>query len=118
MRSATNRARRRSGFTLVEIMIALLILSLLLAIAVPSFMLARQRAQTKTCVSNLRQIRCAKEVWAMAAIKGVADPPPTWDDLRPAYLKREPRCPADGVYTIGAVDVEPTCSVGGEHTIN
>ncbi len=34
------------------------------------------------------------------------------------YLRSEPRCPADGTYTIGSVNTPPTCSVGGTHKLD
>ena len=64
MRTLLNRRRER-GFTLVEIMIVVLIIGILLAIAVPSFMNARERSRANACRANLRQIQAAKEQWAL-----------------------------------------------------
>ena len=58
MRTLLNRRRER-GFTLVEIMIVVLIIGILLAIAVPSFMNARERSRANACRANLRQIQAA-----------------------------------------------------------
>src|SRR3954454_126321 len=55
----------RKGFTLVEIMIVVLIIGILLAIAVPNFIKARESSRTKACVANLKQIDSAKEQYAM-----------------------------------------------------
>ncbi|GIV13145.1 MAG: hypothetical protein KatS3mg021_1427 [Fimbriimonadales bacterium] len=49
MRNLMSHRRRERGFTLVEIMIVVLIIGILLAIAVPSFMNARERSRAK-CV--------------------------------------------------------------------
>jgi prepilin-type N-terminal cleavage/methylation domain-containing protein len=110
MRSLFNKARH--GFTLVEIMIVVLIIGILLAIAVPNFIRARESSRAKSCVSNLKQIDSAKEQWAMDNKKTSADSP-TATDLYGAtkYVKSTPSCPASGTYTINAVGTAPVCSV-------
>lgn len=55
----------KKGFTLVEIMIVVAIIGLLAAIAIPSFMRARQSSQSTGCINNLRQIDAAKDQYAM-----------------------------------------------------
>ncbi len=110
--------RRRGGFTLIEIMIVVLIIGILLAIAVPNFMKARESSRTKSCVANLKQIESAKEQWAMdtRAASGAAV---TDANLFGAalYIKVKPLCPSGGDYTIGNVDANPTCSIGGTHAL-
>ncbi len=86
-------------------------LTLLPAIAIPNFVKARQTAQANACINNLRQIDAAKQEWALENSKKSTDTP-TQSDLT-HYLKNGqwPTCPVGGTYTIGAVGVEPTCSV-------
>ena len=55
----------RRAFTLVEIMIVVLIIGILVAIAVPNFVRARESARARACVGNLSQIDSAKEQYAM-----------------------------------------------------
>ena len=112
------RNKKSKGFTLVEIMIVVLIIGILLAIAVPNFIKARETSRTKTCLANLRQVESAKEQWAMEMKKGATDTP-GWGDLVGAagYLKAQPACPSGGAYTINDVATSPTCSTGGTHVL-
>ncbi len=106
----------KRGFTLIEIMIVVLIIGILLAIAVPNFMTARRNSRTKACIANLKQIQSAKEQWAMKNNQG-GTATPTEADLAPEFIKSMPTCPEGGTYTIGTVDTDPTCSIGGEHVL-
>jgi prepilin-type N-terminal cleavage/methylation domain-containing protein len=112
------KARKVSGFTLIEIMIVVLIIGILLAIAVPNFVRARESSRQKSCVANLKQIDSAKQQWAMDNKKGGADSVSIANlSGSGAYLKKVPECPAAGSYTEGNVDSDPTCnytkSIGG-----
>lgn len=48
------RRRGEQGFTLVEVMVVVLIIGILLAIGIPTFLGARTRAQDRAAQSNLR----------------------------------------------------------------
>ena len=108
----------RHGFTLVEIMIVVLIIGILLAIAVPNFVKARDSSRAKSCVSNLKQIQAAKEQWAMDFKKNATDTPGTTELYGSTrYIKTTPECPSGGTYTIGTMSADPTCSVGSPHAL-
>ncbi len=92
---------------------AIFIIPLMLAIAIPNFVKARNVAIENACINNLRQIEAAKSEWALGKNKTGGDVP-TAQDLTP-YLTngKFPVCIAGGAYIIGAVSNLPTCSIPG-----
>ena len=97
----------------VVIPMVVAVLGLLAAIAIPSFVKARQTSQENVCINNMRQIDSAKEQWAMqananaGAVAGAAEISP--------YLMGGviPACPAAGTYTLHVIAQEPECSTHG-----
>lgn len=117
MLNLIRKARAERGFTLVEIMIVVLIIGILLAIAVPNFVKARESSRAKSCVANLKQIDAAVEQWAMDNKKADGDTC-NWADIVPNYLKSQPSCPSGGTYQAPfTVGQPPTCSIGGTHAL-
>jgi len=107
-----NRTSRKSGFTLVEIMIVVAIIGLLAAIAIPNFIKARTTSQMNACINNLRQIDGAIQEWALEKKQG-ATASVVFTDISP-YLKNAVTCPSGGTafsdsYTIVDVSTKPVC---------
>ena len=55
--------RDEDGFTLIELMVVVLIIAILLAIAIPTFLGARARAQNRAAQSNLRNVLTAEKTY-------------------------------------------------------
>ncbi len=110
--------KTRKGFTLVEIMIVVAIIGILIAIAVPGFIRARAQARARACQENLTKIDGAKEQWGLET-NAAESAAVVFTDLVGAtlYIKRQPVCPSSGTYTVGAISVDPTCSIGGLHDL-
>lgn len=102
--------KRKRGFTLVEIMIVVAIIGIIIMIAIPSFIRARETSRARACQENLQKIDGAKEQCALDENLGQGDAVTMTELVGPTlYIKREPECPAGGAYTVGAVGSDPTC---------
>jgi prepilin-type N-terminal cleavage/methylation domain-containing protein len=106
------RRSKQKGFTLVEIMIAVVLIGLLAGIAVPNFVKGRATAQKNVCINNLRTIDYAIQQWAMES-KKAANSPVQFSDISD-YLRQSVICPSGGAsfddsYAISVVGVEPGC---------
>ena len=83
----------------------------------------RTRATKATCVSNLRAVDEAEQVWAFEKHKTTNDTP-NWSDIAP-YVSSNmvgtnvlPRsCPSGGTYTLARDGEAPSCSIVEHQTM-
>ncbi len=59
LQGRSNPTATHSGFTLIEVLVVIAIISLLMAIFIPALRAARERGQRVVCLSNLRQLTLA-----------------------------------------------------------
>jgi len=108
------KPKAKNGFTLIEMMIVVTIIAMLMAMATPSFVRARDMARQNACMSNLKAIDGAKTQWAMEFRKsdGAAV---AWSDIAPSYMKAEVGCAWGFAYTLQPVGTPPYCPVVSHH---
>lgn len=109
--------KSRRGFTIVEIMIVVAIVAVLMAMGIPNYLKARERARKETCIANLWQINEAIKQWVLendiqegASLTGS-------EDQVYSYIRfSRPVCPSGGTYTFGTVGqgAQVTCSKAQE----
>ncbi|MGI5816979.1 MAG: DUF1559 domain-containing protein [Armatimonadota bacterium] len=109
---------KREGFTLIELLVVIAIIAILAAILFPVFARAREKARQTSCLSNLKQLGTALQMYVQdhdemtpPHTDDEPDPPPAynwrWDGfplrLQP-YIKNYQiyRCPSDDGWTAPA----------------
>ena len=98
-----------NGFSLVEIMIAVVIVGIILAIALPNYFKSGKTSQKTVCIANLEKIDAAIDQWALenhvsagTAVSG------SEEEIYNDYVRGgKPKCPAGGEYTLYAVGTNP-----------
>jgi general secretion pathway protein G len=85
-----NNSKQESGFTLVELMVVMLIIGVLAAIAIPSFIASIKNAKEAVLKEDLHVLRNAIDSYTMDKAKA----PQSLDDLvQSGYLKTIPKDP-------------------------
>jgi len=104
-----NRADEEAGFTLIELMVVVLIIGILIAIALPTFLGARERAQNRAAQSSLRNaLVAAKTAYTDDGDYLGADTAAELDLIEPS-LSYQPAGTASG----SATEVSVAVNAGG-----
>jgi prepilin-type N-terminal cleavage/methylation domain-containing protein len=90
---------RPDGFTLVEIMIVVAIITLLASLAIPGLLRARKRAQASRVKDDLRLIEAAVDQYAIETQRQPGSPVSVTDWT--AYLKNDTQLSATGRDVLG-----------------
>lgn len=62
--SSTHRVGSKAGFTLIELLVVVSIIALLIAVLLPALKSARETAKASACLSNVRQLGMANQMYA------------------------------------------------------
>jgi general secretion pathway protein G len=103
------------GFTLVELIIAVVGLSILAMVVIPRIASASDQAKIAACKQNQKLITCACSFYyannySASSSSKLASFPNRLSDLTPDYLEEIPSCPGGGHYIYGAYTGIVTCS--------
>ena len=101
--SMKRRFALRSGFTLIEMLIALIIISILMAVSASAYSSAITNANKKKCRLNMQVIANAEDEYKMKNASNPRVYTTTLSDLI-SILPRISPCPSGGVYTITISD--------------
>ena len=88
--------RNRRAFTLIELLVVVLILSILMAVALPLYLNAVSDSQKKTCRANMQSIANAEQAYKVSNVTHVYTS--TIGDLTP-NLQAVPLCPSGGAFS-------------------
>lgn len=80
--------KKIKGFTLIEIMIVIGIISVLLTVLIPSLQRARSQAKLSVCIETIKNTATAIESYSME--RDNQGPPATIEMLVPGYMKVVP----------------------------
>jgi prepilin-type N-terminal cleavage/methylation domain-containing protein len=109
------RLSSEKGFTLIELVVALVGFSVLAMVIIPKIANASDQAKIAACKQNQQLITCACTFYYATHNSNshsgkLSSFPDKLADLTPDYLEEIPQCPGGGHYIYGAVNGTVTCT--------
>jgi len=101
------KKNRKTGFTLIEIMIVIAIIGILASVATTYYARAKEHSQSKVCKETMFNIEGA--ITQHCLNTGTEEYPVILDEtflktlVSGQYLKSVPKCPASGIYTLETI---------------
>ncbi len=102
---------RKSGFTLVELIVILVVLGVLGGIAIPKYIQNRTTKRRNACTANLKMMDGAKWSWSVETRQAGTAVPADSDIFGwSLYMGSKLLCPLGGTYSLNAISIRTTCS--------
>ncbi len=89
------RNHRARGFTIVEVLTILVLLSLLTSLLLPRFLLSRMRTYHSNCLQNAHNLGTALQIYSNENQARYPDSLQVLSDTTPPYLHVLPTCPSN-----------------------
>lgn len=89
---------QRAGFTITELVVAIAIIAILLALLFPALVKVRSAQRGTACIANLRQISAAFQLYAQDNAFRLPQPAManrSWEQMLSPYVRNKFVCPAD-----------------------
>ncbi|HEU4963118.1 MAG TPA: prepilin-type N-terminal cleavage/methylation domain-containing protein [Bacilli bacterium] len=113
--------RNEQGFTLIELAVAVFVISVLIAISLPHLRATGEKAQKITCEGNQRLMRSQLENYYLTENgypSDASDAERLQSLVEEGYLQSNPSCPSGGSYELtpaaDGLSIHVACSVHGE----
>ncbi len=118
----------RKGFTLIELLVVIAIIAILAAILFPVFARAREKARQTSCLSNLKQLGLATQMYTQdydeLLVLRYYDVAPDWTLRINWYTALEPyikntniyKCPSDGGSSWLSYSMNCDRNIGGNYS--
>lgn len=100
--------KSESGFTLIELLVVMIIIAILMAVAVPTFLAQKNNAQKTKATANIKQIVNAIESCAVNNTDGTYASPTLTDCTDPAELVQFEK----GLTSLGTIGTAGATAVG------